>query len=119
MIQVQWLELKPKDAGVLTAPPEVLNLPPQSTVRQALLAIGLDLARVKDLLEQRAVAVYGLYATECTVLHHGDRIEILDGLKFDPMDSRRRRAQHKVLTKRQKELARYERRSRRQGKTPL
>jgi hypothetical protein len=35
------------------------------------------------------------------------------------MDSRRRRAQHKVLTKRQKELARYERRSRKQGKTPL
>jgi putative ubiquitin-RnfH superfamily antitoxin RatB of RatAB toxin-antitoxin module len=119
VIQVQWLELKTKDPGVLTTLPEVLQLPPQSTVKQALLAIGLDPARVQQLLEQRAVAVFGLYATDKTVLFDGDRVEILDGLKFDPMDSRRRRAQHKVLTKRQKELARYERRSRKQGKTPL
>lgn len=119
MIQIQWLELKPKDAGVLTAAPEILQLPAHSTVGQALLAIGLQPVRIQDLLNQRAVAVYGLYATENTVLYDGDRLEILDGLKFDPMDSRRRRAQHKVLTKRQKELARYERRSRKQGKTPL
>ena len=119
MIHIQWLELKPRDAGALTALPEVLQLPTQSSVGQALLAIGLDPVRIQNLLEQRAVAVYGLYATENTILHDGDRLEILDGLKFDPMDSRRRRAQHKVLTKRQKELARYERRSRKQGKTPL
>ncbi|BET26083.1 putative ubiquitin-RnfH superfamily antitoxin RatB of RatAB toxin-antitoxin module [Limnobacter thiooxidans] len=119
MIHIQWLELKPRDAGALTALPEVLQLPTHSSVGQALLAIGLDPVRIQNLLEQRAVAVFGLYATENTVLHDGDRLEILDGLKFDPMDSRRRRAQHKVLTKRQKELARYERRSRKQGKTPL
>jgi putative ubiquitin-RnfH superfamily antitoxin RatB of RatAB toxin-antitoxin module len=119
VIHVQWLELKPQDAGILTEPAKFLQLPANTTVGQALHAIGLDPVRIHNLLDQRAVAVYGLYATDNTVLHDGDRLEILDGLKFDPMDSRRRRAQHKVLTKRQKELARYERRSRKQGKTPL
>ena len=69
------------------------------------------------MLERRAVAIHGMYATESTILFEGDRLEILDELQFDPMESRRRRAQHNTLTKRQKELARYERRSRKQAKT--
>lgn len=117
MIQIQWLELKPSDGGVLTQAPAILEMPTGSTVAQALKTIGLSDSQIAKLLSQRAVAVFGLYATENTVLHEGDRLEILDDLKFDPMESRRRRAQHKVVTKRQKELAKYERRSRKQGKT--
>ncbi|MDP2380311.1 MAG: RnfH family protein [Pseudohongiella sp.] len=117
MIHIQWLALKPSDGGVLTKAPATLELPAGSTAAQALKAIGLNDSQITALLNQRAVAVYGLYATENTVLHDGDRLEILDEQKFDPMESRRRRAQHKVLTKRQKELAKYERRSRKQGKT--
>lgn len=114
---VHWLELGPGDDGVISASPTAINLPEKTTIEQALQAIGIDNARIARLLKERAVAVYGLYATGGTVLHPGDRIEILDGLNFDPMESRRRRAQHKVLTKRQKELAKYERRSRKQSKT--
>lgn len=95
----------------------MLEVPAACTVAQALKTIGLHDSQIAALLNQRAVAVYGLYATENMVLHEGDRLEILDDLKFDPMESRRRRAQHKVVTKRQKELAKYERRSRKQGKT--
>nr|WP_306815328.1 RnfH family protein [Limnobacter parvus] len=101
----------------MTDPPKLLEIPVGSTVVQALKAIGVADERICQLLEQRAVAVFGLYATENTVLHPDDRLEILDELNFDPMESRRRRAQHKVLTKRQKELARFERRSRKQAKT--
>ena len=117
MIHIQWLELKPSDGGVLNRAPAMLKMPAGSTVAQALKAIGLNDSQIAELLNQRAVAVYGLYATENTVLYDGDRLEILDELKFDPMESRRRRAQHKVVTKRQKELSKYERRSRKQGKT--
>jgi uncharacterized protein len=114
---VYWLELGSGDGGVLTTRPSAINLPEKATVEQALHAIGMDTERIAWLLKERAVAIYGLYATEGMMLHPGDRIEILDGLSFDPMESRRRRARHKVLTKRQKELAKYERRSRKQSKT--
>lgn len=117
MIRIQWIELGPKDPGVLTRAAQTLVIPAASSVIEALMAIGLPAGQIKNLLKQRAVAVHGLYATENTVLFEGDRLEILDALNFDPMESRRRRAQHKVLSKRQKELAKFERRSRKQGKT--
>lgn len=119
MICIQWLELKPGDGGVLTRAAATLELPSGSTATEALKVIGMSDSTIEKLLNQRAVSVHGLYATENTVLHEGDRLEILDDLKFDPMESRRRRAQHKVMTKRQKELAKYERRSRKQGKTNI
>lgn len=117
MIRIEWIELKPADGGVLTREPTSLEIPQGSTVPQALGEIGLLAKQIAQLLETRAVAIHGMYATENTVLFEGDRIEILDELQFDPMESRRRRAQHKTLTKRQKELARYARRSRKQIKT--
>lgn len=117
MIRIQWIELKPADGGVLTREPELLEIMQGSTVPQALAALGLPPNRITELLENRAVAIHGMYATVNTVLFEGDRLEILDELHFDPMESRRRRARHKTLTKRQKELAKYERRSRKQAKT--
>ena len=39
-----------------------------------------------------ALAVFGLPATPATRLHEGDRIELLRGLRLDPMTARRRRA---------------------------
>lgn len=117
MIQVQWLELGASDPGILVKPIQSIQIPQGSTVGQMLLQIGVDKSRADSLLRQRAVAVFGVYATEATVLHDGDRLEILDALKFDPMESRRRRARHKVLSKRQKELAKHARRSLKQGKS--
>jgi uncharacterized protein len=115
VILVHWLELKPETGGIIEQPPIPLQLPSGTTVAQALRQIGLSDDKAMELLKNRAVAVYGHYAIEDTVLHDGDRLEILDALIFNPMESRRRRALHKVKTKRQKELARYERRSRRQA----
>ncbi|HEX4856081.1 MAG TPA: RnfH family protein [Limnobacter sp.] len=112
---IHWLELKPEMAGVITSSPSPLELPGGSTVGFALAAIGIKQDVATALLDSRAVAVFGQYASEDTVLHNGDRLEILDALSFDPMESRRRRAMHKVKTKRQKELARHERRSRKQS----
>lgn len=117
MIRIHWIELNIADGGVITRAPLQLDIPHGSTVPQALAALGLDPNRISVMLEQRAVAVFGMYATENTVLFEDDRLEILDGLQFDPMESRRRRARHKTLSKRQKELAKYERRSRKQAKT--
>jgi len=117
VIRIQWIELKTADGGVLVREPDTMEVPSGCTVHQALVTLGHSQTRITELLANRAVAVYGMYANENTVLFEGDRLEILDELNFDPMESRRRRARHKTLTKRQKELARYERRSRKQGKT--
>jgi uncharacterized protein len=117
VIRIQWIDLNTADGGVVNRLPAQFEIAQGSTVPQALAALGFGSARISEMLEQRAVAVFGMYATENTVLFEGDRLEILDGLQFDPMESRRRRARHKTLTKRQKELAKYERRSRKQAKT--
>lgn len=117
MIRIQWIQLNGADGGVVSRLPAQFEIPQGTTVPQALAALGFDSTRISEILEQRAVAVFGMYATENTVLFEGDRLEILDGLQFDPMESRRRRARHKTLTKREKELAKHERRSRKQAKT--
>ncbi|HRO62932.1 RnfH family protein [Thermomonas sp.] len=39
-----------------------------------------------------ALAVFSLPATEASLLHDGDRIELLRALRLDPMAARRRRA---------------------------
>lgn len=73
-----------------------LTLPAGSTVGQALDASGF--ARSNPAYPQDALAV-GIYGQACTVerlLIQGDRIEIYRPLNFDPMESRRRRAQHRM-----------------------
>ena len=65
-----------------------LELPAGSCVADALLAAG-----VADDPETVATAVYGLRVQPQTVLHDGDRLELLRPLQVDPKDARRRRAQ--------------------------
>lgn len=115
MIRIQWIELKPEDGGILSREPSALEVPTGCTVPQALQLLGFTPETVHKLIESRAVAVFGLYSTEHTVLQEGDRLEILDELKFDPMASRRRRAQHKAVTQYQKDTAKHLRRSRKQA----
>lgn len=99
MITIEWIELRPEDPGLLERGPERVQVPEMCTVPGALTILGYSQAQTQTLLDQKAVAVFGLYATEQTVLHENDRLEILDGLNFDPMESRRRRAQHKADAK--------------------
>ena len=63
-----------------------LALPDGATIAAALAAFGpLD-------AEIAGYAVYGVRATEDTVLRDGDRLELLRALQLDPKDARRRRA---------------------------
>jgi uncharacterized protein len=94
-IQVSLFILKPEDAGVVERLPMPFVLPKGATVAQLLILAGLDNISQAVLFTDRAVAVYGQIAQPGTVLHHLDRVEILDRLQFDPMQSRRRRALHK------------------------
>ncbi|MGH8076489.1 MAG: RnfH family protein [Lysobacter sp.] len=64
-----------------------LELPPGSSVADALTAAGLV-----DDPETVAYAVYGVRVDPQTVLREGDRIEMLRPLQIDPKDARRRRA---------------------------
>lgn len=79
-----------------------LRLPAGSTMEQALDASGFA-GRFPD-YPQHALAA-GVYGQACSldrVLQDGDRVEIYRPLTFDPMESRRRRAEHRkaFMTKR-------------------
>ena len=93
-IKISWIELHPEDDGILTQTPQEFLVPVQCTVSQALAQLPIEHS-ADELLANRRVAVFGQYALADTPLHDGDRIEILDSLRFDPKESRRRRALHK------------------------
>ncbi|HEX4879196.1 MAG TPA: RnfH family protein [Limnobacter sp.] len=112
-MKIQVIYLNSEDGGVLERTPLDLEVPTPCTVHRALAILGHSSAELEQLLAQRAVAVFGLYATPDTQLEAGDRLEILDMLRFDPKESRRRRAAHKQATA----TARPGRRSGRQSKT--
>ena len=95
MITIEWIELKSTDGGVLTRSVETLELPSDSLVSVAMMRLGYSTQQLEALFLKRAVAIFGVYATAQTVLHAGDRLEILDTLNFNPMESRRRRIVHK------------------------
>ena len=65
-----------------------VELPADATVVQALAASGW-----KDDADIVACAVFGVRADGETVLHEGDRVELLRPLVADPKDARRRRAE--------------------------
>ena len=65
-----------------------VDLPADATVAQALAASGW-----KDDADIVACAVFGVRADGETVLHEGDRVELLRPLVADPKEARRRRAE--------------------------
>lgn len=69
-----------------TAHCRTLVLPDGATVAAALAAFGPIDAEIAG------YAVFGIRATEDTVLRDGDRLELLRALTLDPKDARRRRA---------------------------
>lgn len=79
-----------------------LTLPAGTTVGQALDASGFALSHPAYPQEALAVGIHGQVCTPERILGQGDRIEIYRPLSFDPMESRRRRAQHRkaFMTKR-------------------
>src|SRR5690606_24082038 len=79
-----------------------LKLAPGSTVEQAVAASGFARCFPEYPQEALAVGIYGQVRNAGHVLADGDRIEIYRPLVFDPMESRRRRAEHKkaFMTKR-------------------
>ncbi|NJM32010.1 MAG: RnfH family protein [Limnobacter sp.] len=94
-LTVGLIVLGPTDGGVLEQLPTNHTIEPGTTVEAFLLAAGYPLTQVAQWLATRRVAVFGQYALPETELLPGDRIEILDDLRFDPKESRRRRAAHR------------------------
>ncbi len=92
------------DIEIVYAAPESIwrhsvQLPTGSTVHDALRA-----SHFFDLFPAYSAETVqiGIYGQECAldrVLMHNDRIEIYRPLVFDPMESRRRRAQHRQRAK--------------------
>ncbi|MBU8977968.1 RnfH family protein [Lysobacter sp. FW306-1B-D06B] len=68
-----------------------LELPDGATVAQALAATGWG-----DDDGTVGHAVFGVRVAPDTVLHDGDRLELLRALQADPKDARRRRAESKT-----------------------
>lgn len=72
-----------------------LTLPADATVQDALRESGLQ-AAFPDLDPWgQGVGVFGKLCQADTALADGDRIEVYRPLSFDPMVSRRRRAEHR------------------------
>ena len=65
-----------------------VELADQATAGEALKCSGWTLGQ-----EFIGLAVHGVAATPATVLHDGDRVELLRGLQVDPKQARRLRAQ--------------------------
>ena len=63
-----------------------LELAPRATVSDALRDCGIALDGVAG------YAVFGEPATTATPLRDGDRVELLEALRIDPKEARRRRA---------------------------
>lgn len=75
---------------------QAVCVPPGATLAQALAASDFH-ARFPDVDPFAAgVGVFGVLRGASYPLHEGDRIEVYRPLVFDPMQSRRRRAQHKA-----------------------
>ena len=64
-----------------------LDLPENATLEQALEEAGW--AGVEGV---NGYAIFGINAEASTLLHEGDRVELLRPLQIDPKDARRRRA---------------------------
>lgn len=82
MIRVEVIRAWPRRHAVVA-----LRLDDGASVDDALAACGLPLQDVSG------YAVFGLRVLPGDALHDGDRLELLQPLRIDPKDARRRRAQ--------------------------
>ncbi len=73
-----------------------LSLAPGATVRQALQDSGVFRAFPELAGPVLAVGIYGRRVQVDETLSDGDRVELYRPLRFDPKESRRRRAAHKM-----------------------
>lgn len=71
-----------------------VDLPEGATLTQALDASGFRQA-FPELPPDVPAGVYGRLAPPQCILQPGDRVEVYRPLIFDPMESRRRRVQHR------------------------
>lgn len=84
---------------------KALVLPAGATVADALATSGVA-AEYPDLFsEGLSVGIYGVACPLTHTVSPADRIEIYRPLQFDPKESRRRRALHKLAQKRAGKLA--------------
>lgn len=71
-----------------------LELAEGATLAEAVAAAGFD-----GEAGVSGYAVFGVRAETDTVLHDGDRVELLRPLQIDPKEARRRRAEERPLKK--------------------
>ncbi len=81
------------------------SVPTASTVAQALQVSGVLDDCPELSVNLLAVGIYGVSCSLDHVLSESDRLEIYRPLHFDPKESRRRRALHKLTQKRAGKLA--------------
>ncbi len=82
-----------------TAVVRELDIKQGSTLEEAIYQSGL-LVQYPDIdLSTNKIGVYGKLKPLDTQARDGDRIEIYRPLRADPMESRRRRAQHKTRSR--------------------
>jgi len=79
-----------------------LQVAPGTTLQQAVYASGFAHHFPEVDVHTLALGVYGERSTPQRQVTDGDRVEIYRPLRFDPMESRRRRAAHRArITKAQ------------------
>jgi uncharacterized protein len=64
-----------------------------STVRDALVLAALEVSMPDADWDEKRLAIFGVAAHMETLLHDGDRIELLRPLQIDPKEARRKRAE--------------------------
>jgi putative ubiquitin-RnfH superfamily antitoxin RatB of RatAB toxin-antitoxin module len=70
-----------------------VDLPPGASVAEALTAAAMDTKVPGLVVDGARLAVFGRSVVPASLLHDGDRIEILRPLLADPKQARRKRAE--------------------------
>ena len=82
-----------------------LSMPVGATAADALEASQACLELPQLFETDWGMGIYGLACTPGSVLQNHDRLELCRPLQFDPKESRRRRALHKLAQKQAKKIA--------------
>jgi putative ubiquitin-RnfH superfamily antitoxin RatB of RatAB toxin-antitoxin module len=106
-MKVSFITLLEDDGGLLERDPLVFEVETGHTLCDFLLQRGLGRNEIETLIAEKAICIFGVSSGLNDTLQDGDRVELLDRLHFNPMESRRRRANHKKhTTNRRSRLAR-------------